>query len=673
MDVVGWLPNGLTPELVWGLFPRTVGFVYLLALGALVNLHVAQGGKGSSPLPIRLAFMRRHFPGVGRFFRKPTLFWISSSDVMLRAVPAVGVLGACTVIYGGPLGPWALLLCWVCWLSLNVVPLVFPWHSLLLEMGFLALFLPAVPALPELAADTTPLPLVKFMIQWLPIRLMWGFAKTKFIGSGWNDRMYLRGFLTWQPMPTPIGWYMQHAPAWLLTLAYSFMFVAEVVMPGLALIPGDTRVIAAAGLCGLMLGIWATGNWGFFNIGYIAFCVCLLDHSASVLDVFSQPASNLWATPSVAATNLTMASLFLLTLIYFPFYTFVSEAWPFWYFEYWTRRYPWLRVVLGAVRAIAPFRLVSAYGVFPPSAPPQIKPIFIFEGSDDKQTWLPYTYNFMPTQPSDAPRFCAPHHPMLDQSATYPGLGVSRSDMTSSLLGDAVPYDSGTYSHYSPVQLLVQRLLEGDAPFANHFRDNPFPDRPPKWIRVSLLAITPTTLEEKRTTGNWWHVRRMCVLYDPVQSDPTIWKRWLEVPECLHPDHVAWRRRAPALQAVLAAEAAGTPRREAVCIESDIPREDVDAFWHEVVPFLTEPGRHNNWARLAETVRELRCRYDMDRLYRFERILERYAWLLRQKLEPHFFGDAPELPFGDDNFLFHLMLQEVVLDRNTRMCPSMTS
>src|SRR5262249_40437219 len=154
------------------------------------------------------------------------------------------------------------------WLSLEFRALFFPWDTLLQEAGFLALFLPQVHALPDWNASALPLPDVAFSFRWLVIRLMLGFAKDKFVGSTSSDNMYLRGFMVWMPMPTQLAWLGHHAPRWFLRLSLYFMFFAEVIAPFLGFGSGALRIVSCVSLVGLMVGIGATGNWGFFNYGY---------------------------------------------------------------------------------------------------------------------------------------------------------------------------------------------------------------------------------------------------------------------------------------------------------------------------------------------------------------------------------------------------------------------
>ncbi|HEV8545620.1 MAG TPA: lipase maturation factor family protein, partial [Candidatus Limnocylindrales bacterium] len=53
------------------------------------------------------------------------------------------------------------------------------------------------------------------------------------------------------------------------------------------------------------------------------------------------------------------------------------------------------------------------------------------------------------------------------------------------------------------VRFLV-RLLEGDRATLRLLRGNPFPDAPPKQIRVRLFRYRFSTWAEWRQTGAWW-------------------------------------------------------------------------------------------------------------------------------------------------------------------------
>ena len=655
--------DGLAPELVYGLIPRFVGLLYVLGFGALCGQHHGMPGSSlyfqNGQLQARI---RRDFPGLRRFFEYPSLFWLNSSDSVLRVAPFIGTLAGLWAIVGGPYAFWALAFAWVLWLSLETRGLIFPWDTMLQELGFLVLFMPATQLLPDLRATALPLPSVAFMLRWLTVRLMIGFGKEKFIGTRKNDHLYLRGFFVWMPLPTPLGWFAHHAPAWVLRSMLLFMFFAEIIAPMLALVSGPLRLVAFGALVSLMLGIHITGNWGFFNIGYILVAVCLLDVHGSIFDLAREPwLSRLTDWPDLAIHCL-MGVMFLVSILYVPNNTWFTRTWLAWPADIFPLPHKWMPLVqrihrlLAPLRAVAPFRIVNGYGVFPPHAMPPLRLVPVFEGSEDGIEWKPYGYRFMPTTAHSRPPFIAPYHARFDQFVYYVGMGVDTGSLFGSLYPIAHPY--AVYTHVSSFDLLVQRLLEHDARARGLFGHNPFPDAPPKLMRVSIVGMTPTRVSELRATGRWWHVRRFGTLI-PARGHET-WpdRLMLNEPELFHPDLVDHRQRAKPLRDIVQAFRSGMPFDEAAIAGSDLTAADVEQFWSELVPELNTA--RGDFTQLHERSDALRARFGIEGLFRLERVLERFVWLLRQQTEGLRFGKS-ELPVMS-SFRFHMFLHDCVTD-----------
>lgn len=652
------LRAGLSPVLVWGLVPRIVGVLYAIAFASLAPQVLGLvGSRGISPAREQLAAMRAHFPGPRRFVRLPTLLWLRCTDGFLRGLTITGIALGLFVVMGGPSAKWALVACWAIYLSLDVCALMFPWDCLLLEAGFLAVFLPAPLPLPLLGASALPLPVVAFTWQFLILRLMWGFAKLKFVGTRRGDDLYLRGFLAWMPMCTQLGFRLQHAPSWLLRVAYVFMWLVEVVCPGLGFFTGLPRAIAAAGLVSLMLGIWATGNWGFFNIGYGALCIVLLDTQSSLLDT---TLATVTSSPGALLAHAALAIYLFGALLYFPLNSWATHTFVHWPYEDLTWKRPWLRALIGFYRTLAPFRLIHAYGVFPPNSSPPIKVIPVFEGSLDGTLFRAYPYRFMPVADDSKPPIVAPHHPRIDHLCVYAGSGMSESDYLGSLVGAGKVIGFSPFSHFSWLHRVSERLLAGEPSVLGLFGDNPFPDRPPKLVRVTLRALTPASLEEQRTQKRSWHVRHLGVALPPRGPSMLSYRYWLPPPELFHPDFVHWRKKSPALAAMVDAHARGVRVNEAVRVESDIRADEVSMFWRELVPEIA--AERGDFASVDDVAHRLTVRFGREQLLRFERIAERLVFLLRLRLEPHFYGDAEPKIEKRSNFRFHLLLQEIVLD-----------
>jgi hypothetical protein len=651
----------LSPALIWGLIPRFIGLLYVIAFGSLIpQLEAVVGTKGIIPVAERLRAIRRDFPGLRRFLDYPTVFWLSSSDGAVKLIPWVGVVCGLCMIYGGPVGPWALGLAWLLWLSLEPAALIFPWDTMLQEIGFLALFLPAQASLPEFTAGQLPNPTVTFMFRWLVIRLMLGFGKVKFVGTNSQDRLYLRGFFVWMPLPTPLAWFCHQAPRALLQAMLWFMFVGEVIAPVLGLFAGPTRVISFLILSCLMLGIQATGNWGFFNIGYFLLSFCLLDSRASLFDWGQQPwLGTLWQWPQIGV-NAVLLVMFVTSLFFLVFAdSWVGRTFMHLDLDRWVWNRAWARGLLRYMRVISPFRIINGYGVFAPHSDAPMRVVPVFEGSSDGgATWQAYRYKFMPTRAVDRPPVVAPHHPRFDMAVYYAALGGFDASFYGAYIGDGAPYTSWTRS--SGLDRAAQRLLENDGLILRTFGENPFPNAPPELVRVSALAMTPTSNATRRATGEWWHVRPLGLLV-PARGRETWPERYTyPVPELFHPDWVRYKRRAPALQTIVRAYQQGMDPDQAVIQGSDLTAEAVRSFWEQFVPSVAV-GR-GDFSRHQERADALKAQFGIDGLVGFERILERFAWLLRVRTERYQYADSKPTIAVESTFRFHLLLHEMVTD-----------
>src|SRR5207237_8122414 len=125
------------------LFLRLLGVVYLAAFLSLwVQIDGLIGSDGVLPVSDFLTAVRQAL-GAERYYRVPTLCWLNSGDQFLAGLCAGGTLLSGMLILG--LAPaLVLFLLWAFYLSLTVAGqdfLGFQWAALLLETGFLAIFL----------------------------------------------------------------------------------------------------------------------------------------------------------------------------------------------------------------------------------------------------------------------------------------------------------------------------------------------------------------------------------------------------------------------------------------------------------------------------------------------------------------------------------------------------
>jgi hypothetical protein len=135
-----------------------------------------------------------------------------------------------------------------------------------------------------------------------------------------------------------------------------------------------------------------------------------------------------------------------------------------------------------ALSVVQPFELVNFYGAF--AVMTRERPEIIIEGSDDGVTWKEYEFKYKPGDVKRPPVWAAPHQPRLDWQMWFAALGSPR-----------VPFW---------FERLVQSLLENNRDVTRLLQNNPFPDRPPHYVRASLYQYQFTVSFEHAVAGHWW-------------------------------------------------------------------------------------------------------------------------------------------------------------------------
>jgi len=622
------------PELVWGMFGRGLGVVFFIAISQLYHQVLPLAGRmGVSPIDRKLARIRLDYPGWRHWLYFPTLLWLNCSDRFMRGLILLGAGAALLVVYGGPFSGPALLICWLVYLSFDLaLGFTYPWDCLLLEAGFLGLFLPTLPTLPTVAVACLPLPIVAWSYRWLFFRVLFGFGKYKFIGGSLRDRGYFHNFLINIPLPAYLGWYVYQLPKWVFQGVILLVFFTEIILPFGVFIPGNTRLVVAVFTACLMVGIQLVSNFGFFNLLTVVLCITLLDTQSWVWDTTWALVTSHWPTHGL------LVILAVGGLLNLPFNSWCTHTWMHW--PVFIRiRIPIVQAMLHVYRVLNRFRLVHAYGVFPPTSSPAIRWVPVIEGTQDGHTWHPYTYRYMTTTEMSPPRYVAPYHPRLDHGIFYESFGSNDANFGWSTLGGGNPYD---FSIVSGVQLLVQRLLEDEPVVRSLFRACPFPiGTPPQAIRITFYRFQPTTPAERRRTGRWWTRTVAGTHQPPTKRDDRLWELRYPVPELFHPDAIHWKRRAPRIQALQTCAKQAQADAIWIHIQTDL-KINLTEFWNDFLPLVNEGGL--NWATMPQTVAKLRSRYNRQELLELQQLFSRLSLALLTKLEPFFLEKAePQL------------------------------
>jgi predicted DCC family thiol-disulfide oxidoreductase YuxK len=471
-----------THFLVRWLFLRSLGLVYLIAFVSLGSqIRGLSGSNGIVPAKDVLRAYEQNLPNADRFIAAPTICWLSAEDGFLRWMCIGGAMLAAALFAGAaPLPCLALL--WMLYLSLSVVCtpfLGFQWDALLLEAGFLAIFLAPLRLLPNLARESPPSRLALLLLRCLLFKLMFasGVVKLASGDAAWHGLTALTVHYETQPLPTWIGWYVHQLPVAAHKILCVAMFAIELVVPFLIFLQRRPRFVAFWLFVTLQLVIALTGNYTFFNLLTAVLCVPLLDDHALTRFARKRIESSQTLRPrrTGALRIIGLSALGLAAIVWLS----VSTVELLGAFHYrWSPASPLVRLY----RTVAPFRSINGYGLF--AVMTMARPEIIVEGSNDGVTWLPYEFKYKPGDPTRPPRFVAPHQPRLDWQMWFAALGEVRQN----------PWFVN----------FCLRLLEGKREVLALMKTNPFPDKPPKYIRASLYDYRFTNFQQRRVNGSWW-------------------------------------------------------------------------------------------------------------------------------------------------------------------------
>jgi hypothetical protein len=626
-------------------------FISFLSLSGQV-VEAAGSGTGVGSIARRMAKIRDDFPGFRKYVYFPTLLWLNDSDAMLRAVALIGLCGAGLVIYGGPYAHWALLVCYVCYLSLDLpMGLIFPWDSLLFEVTVLSLFLPATHALPQLTAAAAPTPAVAWMFRLLLFRLMFGFGKQKFLGSRPKDSAYLRGFLIYQPLLSPLGWLAHKLPLPLLKGAVLFMFVAEIPAPFFVFFPGVLSLICAALTAFLMVGIQLMGNFGYFSLATIVLCIPLLDNitpRAFELAGMFGPGAPVFTHAFVVVHTLS-------TLVVFPFNSWLGQSWSLW--SVWYRLPRIFQPLFTLYRTLHPLRWLHPYGVFPPNNQPGVKISLLPEVSWDGTNWHELEFKFAPTNERSRPHFVAPHHPRGDQAVIYDTFGLNANSLMSGMVG---PWDPYYYASAAPAFEFCQALCESKENRWAHTPESAKHEGPPTAARITTMMLEPTSIRELRETGRWWKRSYIGPHIPTHQYDPEFWSDAFGEPELWHPEAIMWRSRSRFAELMDRSRAGKDDPMQLAIWDGRLSAADVELFWNELVPLVAAAER-STFDSLPETVARVREGFDRKQRRVLARMFGRFSLILVARFEPAYFYHGGKPTLAAQSYLHLWMLAQHIM------------
>jgi len=466
------------------LFLRFLGVIYLIAFVSFgVQARALIGSRGIYPVAQTVEAVHHYYRGAAVHVF-PSLFLINSSDWFVTAVWIVGVVFAILMILGvlRRVACAATFLLYLSIVTAGQTFMSFQWDALVLEAGFLAIWLGWSRMVP-------------WMFRWLLFRLIFmsGVVKLASGDKNWHALTAMRYHYETQPLPTPLAWYMHQLPPWFQAITTALVLLVEIAVPFLIWFPRRVRLLSAGILIILQVLILLTGNYAFFNLLAIALCVWLVDDARferkwDRLPRFLAKAlrKNSTAPAAVTVPKVAIATGICILLLFCSLADLTAPI------LHWTL--PGTEQALGT---LAPFEVVNSYGLFAVMTTERVE--IILEGSTDGTNWQAYQFKYKPGDLQRVPRWVEPHQPRVDWQMWFAALG--------------------NYQENPWLLRFVLRLLQGSPDVTGVLANNPFPNAPPTYVRALAYEYHFTSWSERRATGAWWKREYRGVYLPPVDLE----------------------------------------------------------------------------------------------------------------------------------------------------------
>ncbi|MDP4132142.1 MAG: lipase maturation factor family protein [Bacteroidota bacterium] len=362
----------------------------------------------------------------------------------------------------------------------------------LLETGFLAIFLCPLLDMRPFPKRPPPMPVIG-LFRWLIFRIMFGAGLIKIRGDEvWRNGTALYYHFETQPLPGPLSRWFHFLPRMLLRAGVWYNFLAELIAPWFVFWPRVARHIAGSVIVGLQIILVLSGNLSFLNWLTIlpalacfddGFWSALLPRSlvrrAATAAAGAEPSRPMLTTAWIIAAVIAILSIQ-------PVFNMLSPR----------------QIMNGS---FDPIDLVNTYGAFGTVGRERFN--VVFEGTmdsipSDSAEWKAYRYKALPVAPDQRPPLIAPYQLRLDWQMWFAAMSSPQE--------------------YPWTLNLVSKLLHNDAGAVSLFAGNPFPGRPPRYIRAVLYRYS--FAKPGNPGGLWWNRERVGGPWLPAMSadDPQL-------------------------------------------------------------------------------------------------------------------------------------------------------
>ena len=459
-------------------FLRLLGFIYFIAFFSLTRqLGPLIGADGLLPAHLYLERMAALYEaGWEAILAVPTLLWLDCADWAMYALAYMGAAAALALL-AGYTSALLLALLWALYLSLYHVGQIFygyGWEILLLETGFLAIFLCPWGRGPLLLATAPPPRAVIWLLRWVLFRVMFGAGLIKVRGdSCWLDLTCMIFHYETQPMPNPFSWYLHQLPAVVHRGGALFTHFVELVVPWFVFGPRRVRRLAGVLLAAFQLLLIVSGNLSWLNWLTLVLCISCFDDE--VLErLCPRRLAQRWKAVVQAEAEealLRKGVIYGLTLVVIllsvsPVINMISPA-----------------QVMN--RSFGSLHLVNSYGAFGHVGRERFE--VVLQGTYDEvldaaTQWREYEFKCKPGDVRRRPCLVSPYHYRLDWQIWF----AAMSD----------------YAQHPWLVHLVYKLLQDNEGALSLLDHSPFEAGPPRYIRAELYRYEFTRIGDG--SDAWW-------------------------------------------------------------------------------------------------------------------------------------------------------------------------
>ncbi len=465
------------------IFLRVLGAIYFIAFASLGSqVRGLIGSHGLLPLTRFLDAIASQLGPVELFWKAPSLFWIWNSDAALCAGAVTGLLLS-GLLMANVAPRICCVLLWMLYLSFVSVGqdfFLFQWDNLLLETGFLAIFLAPAHWWRGDRGEGEPSRLARWLFVWLLFRLSIESGLSKWLGGdvAWRNLTAMDYYYETAPIPTWLGWLAHQLPHWFQAVTVVMTFVVEILAPFLLFAPRWWRVRTAALLLMFQVAIALTANYTFFNLLAIALCLFVMDDAFWSRRMRGLQRIQNRLTQSVRQPLLRIPKS--LSYGWFAFMILISSL-PF------AELYRVVPLGTSLYSALSPFRSFNSYGLFAIMTRERWE--LEIQGSMDGIMWETYPFRYKAGDLRRAPPFVAPHQPRLDFQCWF------------------LTFDGrGDFRHHHYLVFLLEGICSNQPAILGLLGKNPFPDTGPKYLQLKVHRYRMTSVSEKWQTGNYWKI-----------------------------------------------------------------------------------------------------------------------------------------------------------------------